>query len=69
MMWLKSCSRCRGDLLVDADFYSRYVTCIQCGATLEESQQSIVQKPVFGKRRATKPMETEPSDEAETLVA
>ncbi len=50
MMWLKSCPRCRGDLLADSDYYSRYLTCIQCGETLEESQQSIVQETVFGKR-------------------
>ena len=69
MMWLKSCPRCRGDLLGDSDYYSRYLTCIQCGATLEESQQSIVQKSVFGRRSATEPMASKPSPDAETLVA
>jgi len=31
MMFLKSCPKCRGDLLLDKDVHGRYVTCLQCG--------------------------------------
>jgi hypothetical protein len=36
MIWLKSCPRCRGDLFMDSDYYGRFVSCIQCGATLDK---------------------------------
>jgi len=28
---LKSCPKCKGDLLVDWDFHGRYLQCLQCG--------------------------------------
>lgn len=30
----KECSRCGGDLFLECDLYGTYITCIQCGATL-----------------------------------
>lgn len=44
MMWLKACPRCRGDLFLDSDYYGNYVCCIQCGHTLDESRQSVLQQ-------------------------
>ena len=31
MILLKSCPRCRGDLLLEEDHYGRYYSCLQCG--------------------------------------
>jgi len=36
MMWLKACPLCRGDLILDSDYYGPSVSCIQCGHTLQE---------------------------------
>jgi hypothetical protein len=38
MMWRKSCSRCRGDLVLDSDYHGPYVSCIQCGNVLSDQQ-------------------------------
>jgi hypothetical protein len=43
-MWLKSCPRCRGDLVLDSDFYGGYVSCIQCGASLNTKAPSPLQQ-------------------------
>lgn len=52
MMWLKSCPRCRGDLILDYDYYGYYVSCIQCGASLDKSQQSSLERRLFVDRPA-----------------
>lgn len=31
MLKLKSCPKCKGDLLIDKDMYGWYEQCIQCG--------------------------------------
>ena len=31
MLRLKSCPRCRGDLLLEQDLWGRYEQCLQCG--------------------------------------
>ena len=49
MMWLKSCPRCRGDLILDSDYYGHYVSCIQCGASLDKTQQHALQQRLFAK--------------------
>ena len=52
MMWLKACPRCRGDLVLDSDYYGNYVSCIQCGASLDKSQKSVLQQRLFVNRSA-----------------
>jgi DNA-directed RNA polymerase subunit M/transcription elongation factor TFIIS len=47
MIWLKACPKCRGDLVLDSDYYGNYVSCIQCGHSLEQSQQSQLQQRLF----------------------
>ncbi len=39
MMWLKACSRCAGDLLLQSDFYGSYVGCLQCGYILHPEEE------------------------------
>lgn len=44
-LWLKSCPRCRGDLYEEAAIglhrlASRYVSCLQCGHVLSESEEA-----------------------------
>ena len=41
MMWLKACARCHGDLYLDSDYYGHFLGCIQCGHTLDKSQQGL----------------------------
>ena len=41
MMWLKACPRCHGDLYLDSDYYGHFLGCIQCGHTLDKSQQGL----------------------------
>jgi len=31
MLRLKSCPRCKGDVMVDRDYYGWYEQCLQCG--------------------------------------
>ncbi len=38
-MWLKACSRCAGDLLLQSDFYGSYVGCLQCGYILHPEEE------------------------------
>ncbi len=35
---LKACRRCGGDLHHDVDIYGRYLTCLQCGYSLDQSE-------------------------------
>jgi len=53
MMWLKACPRCRGDMILDSDYYGHYVSCIQCGASLDKSKRSLLQGRLFVDRPAT----------------
>jgi hypothetical protein len=39
MLWLKCCSRCKGDLYQDSDVYGIYVTCFQCGHYLSMAEE------------------------------
>lgn len=36
MLWLKSCPRCRGDLLRTSNGTEFVMSCLQCGHTLSE---------------------------------
>ncbi len=38
MMWRKACPRCGGDLFLDSDLHGDFISCIQCGAVMDESQ-------------------------------
>jgi transcription elongation factor Elf1 len=59
VMWLKSCPRCRGDLVLDSDFYGGYVSCIQCGASLNTRAPSPLQQRLFADAAAADLPETE----------
>lgn len=39
MMWLGSCPRCRGDLHLELDRFGEFISCLQCGTILNESQE------------------------------
>jgi len=69
MMWLKSCPRCRGDLVLDSDYYGHYVSCIQCGASLDKSQQGIVEQRLFADRLAGRLPEMQPFRKDQARVA
>jgi len=59
MMWLKSCPRCHGDLVLDSDYYGSYVSCIQCGASLNRARRSYTQQRPFVDAPATDLPKTE----------
>jgi hypothetical protein len=44
MFWLKACPRCHGDLRIDSDHYGHFACCIQCGAYLDQPQQTLSQR-------------------------
>ncbi len=47
-MWrLKSCPRCKGDVLVDRDHYGWYEWCLQCG--YRHNLINIIKKPLQDK--------------------
>lgn len=39
MMWLGSCPRCRGDLHLELDHFGEFISCLQCGTILNDSQE------------------------------
>ena len=40
MFWLKSCPRCFGDLYEDTDKYGKFISCMQCGHYLSETEEA-----------------------------
>lgn len=42
MMWLGACPRCRGDLFLQSDLFGEFVSCLQCGTILNESQEGSI---------------------------
>jgi len=46
MFWLKSCPRCRGDLLRTSHSGEHIVSCLQCGRALPEPQaKRLIERP------------------------
>ena len=47
MFLLKACPKCRGDVLVDRDWYGPYAKCLQCGLMkdLPQDSDSVMSKP------------------------
>jgi uncharacterized Zn finger protein len=39
MLMLKACPRCHGDLVLEQDGTSSYLTCVQCGHVLSVEQE------------------------------
>jgi len=49
---LKSCPRCKGDLLVDWDYHGRYLECLQCGYLSDLQGQRDAKEAEKGKEPA-----------------
>ncbi len=49
MMLLKSCPKCKGDLVLDRDMYGRYVKCLQCGLIRDIAEEH---RPYVPRREA-----------------
>ncbi len=64
VMWLKACPKCRGDLLLDSDYYGHYVSCTRCGAMLDWSRHGKVERDLFAEEVPAELMEMpgRPSD-------
>ncbi len=69
MMWLKSCPRCRGDLILDSDYYGHFVSCIQCGASLDKTQHDALQQRLFAETAPELPKTPEPRERNVERVA
>lgn len=39
-MWRKACSKCGGDLFLEADRFGSYITCLQCGRDLRPDEEA-----------------------------
>lgn len=48
MVWSKGCARCGGDLMRMDDDYEPYLSCLQCGNTLYQTddRRTLVATPV-----------------------
>ena len=69
MFWLKSCSRCGGDLFSDRDKHGPYTSCLQCGRYLTEAEETQLKHPVLqSARMATRPV-VAPLKEEEKVAA
>jgi hypothetical protein len=51
MMWLKACPRCRGDLYMEHNIGESYVSCLQCGHTLNKGQEEVLKQTQPGQRK------------------
>jgi hypothetical protein len=58
-VWLKSCPRCAGDLLVKADIEGSYVECVQCGSELSPVEEAFLARLGYVPRNLA-PMEAPP---------
>lgn len=47
MLWLKSCPRCGGDLVLERDRYGPYIYCVQCGHELDVQTFQPANRVVF----------------------
>ncbi len=45
MIWIKSCSRCKGDLHTESDIYETYIGCLQCGYILPDAEEFVLLHP------------------------
>jgi hypothetical protein len=50
MMWLGSCPRCRGDLHLEIDHFGEFISCLQCGTILNESQEGSLRALAIARR-------------------
>lgn len=50
MMWLGACPRCRGDLHLELDHFGEFISCLQCGAILNESQEGSLRALATARR-------------------
>lgn len=44
MIWQKSCPRCHGDLVLQADINGQYIACLQCGYELTDDEYRLLRK-------------------------
>lgn len=50
MMWLRACPRCRGDLHLESDRFGKFVSCLQCGTILNESEEGSLRVLALARR-------------------
>jgi hypothetical protein len=39
MIWYNTCPRCNGNLVLESDLHGEFMSCMQCGGTLNEQQE------------------------------
>ena len=50
MTWLRACPRCHGDLHLESDHFGEFVSCLQRGAILNESQEGALRVLAMARR-------------------
>jgi hypothetical protein len=50
MMWRGACPRCRGDLHLELDHFGEFVSCLQCGTILNDSQEGSLRALATARR-------------------
>lgn len=40
MFWFKSCPKCQGDLYRDTDQFGVFISCVQCGRSLTQLEET-----------------------------
>ena len=52
MLYLKSCPRCKGDIIANRDMYGEYRECLQCGYMVDiDKPKGILSIPVALKKK------------------
>ena len=42
MIWLKACPKCKNDLYEESDHFGRFVSCAQCGMSMDDAKSSVL---------------------------
>ncbi len=56
MLRIKSCPKCKGDILFDRDHYGWYEQCLQCGYTRDMASVVEVQQQQGQEKKKLSPM-------------
>ena len=51
MFWLKQCPQCGGDLIDESDVQGTYISCLQCGRTLNAAEEQALRRAVKAEDR------------------
>ena len=63
MLYLKSCPRCKGDIIANRDMYGEYRECLQCGYMVDiDKPKGILSIPLALKKKVASLISAQPTD-------